>query len=152
MLGITPLVSMSESRLGLIMNSSIPRDSASEVLAISTSRSVRPICSRSSRNFLPAESTLFASPPALQTCLQSSCGPFAITQQHRTQPTRNWSFSHSRLGPRCALGASRHDDNDKRSTRLCGSQNEPLGHPDYVPPVNLETTPYGPQCPLSGLL
>src|SRR5260221_12402483 len=57
MLGITPLVSISERRLGLITNSSTPRDSANDVLDISTSRSVRPICSRSSRNFLPAEST-----------------------------------------------------------------------------------------------
>src|SRR5437879_605939 len=65
MLGITPLVSMSESRLGLVMNSSMPRDSARAVLANSTSRSVRPICSRSSRNFLPAESMLYALAPAL---------------------------------------------------------------------------------------
>src|SRR5262249_51368983 len=65
MLGMTPLVSMSESLLGLVMNSSMPRDSARAVLAISTSRSVRPICSRSSRNFLPADSMLFAIAPAL---------------------------------------------------------------------------------------
>src|SRR5947209_8211430 len=60
MLGITPLVSISERRLGLMMNSSMPRDSAREVLETSTSRSVSPICSRNSRNFLPANSTVFA--------------------------------------------------------------------------------------------
>src|SRR5215472_1778339 len=60
---MTPLVSISESRLGLMTNSSMPRDSASDVLASSTSRRVSPVCSRSSRNFLPAESTIFALPP-----------------------------------------------------------------------------------------
>src|SRR5947209_5019623 len=39
------------------MNSSMPRDSANDVLASSTSLSVRPICSRNSRNLLPADST-----------------------------------------------------------------------------------------------
>src|SRR5215470_12261730 len=57
MLGMTPLVSISDRRLGLMTNSWIPRDSASVVLAISTSRRVRPVCSRSSRNFLPADCT-----------------------------------------------------------------------------------------------
>src|SRR5579859_7507624 len=61
MLGITPLVSISESLLGLMMNSSIPLDSDNEVLEISTSLNVRPICSRKSRNFLPADNTVFAS-------------------------------------------------------------------------------------------
>src|SRR5215472_10513590 len=65
MLGMTPLVSISERRLGFTMKSSMPRDSANWVLAISTSRRVRPICSRSSRNFLPAENTVFALPPGL---------------------------------------------------------------------------------------
>src|SRR5579884_77141 len=59
MLGITPLVSISERRLGLITNSSMPRDSARDVLDNSTSRSVSPIYSRSSRNFLPADNTVF---------------------------------------------------------------------------------------------
>src|SRR6185312_15774111 len=58
MLGITPLVSMSERRLGLITNSSIPLDSAKEVLESSTSLRVRPICSRKSRNFLTADNTV----------------------------------------------------------------------------------------------
>src|SRR3954447_22412615 len=62
MLGITPLVSMSERRLGLITNSSIPLDSAKEVLESSTSRRVRPMCSRKSRNFLPADNTVFYAP------------------------------------------------------------------------------------------
>src|SRR6476659_4780419 len=58
MLGITPLVSMSDKRLGLMTNSSIPLDSAKEVLESSTSLRVRPICSRKSRNFLPADNTV----------------------------------------------------------------------------------------------
>src|SRR5216683_2344554 len=57
MLGITPLVSMSDRRLGLITNSSIPRVSAKVMLATSTSRNVSPICSRNSRSFLPADNT-----------------------------------------------------------------------------------------------
>src|SRR4249919_51209 len=61
MLGITPLVSISDSRLGLMMNSSIPLDSAKDVLEISTSLNVRPRCSRISRSFLPADNTVFAS-------------------------------------------------------------------------------------------
>src|SRR5579864_421841 len=62
MLGITPFVSISERRLGLMTNSSIPLDSAREVLESSTSRRVRPICSRKSRNFLPADNTVFYAP------------------------------------------------------------------------------------------
>src|SRR6266700_2394164 len=64
MLGITPLVSISESRLGLMMNSSMPRDSARWVLDTSTSRRVSPICSRKSRNFLPADNTCILPYPA----------------------------------------------------------------------------------------
>src|ERR1051325_2832576 len=62
MLGITPLVSISERRLGLITNSSIPLDLAKEVLESSTSRRVRPMCSRKSRNFLPADNTCVLRP------------------------------------------------------------------------------------------
>src|SRR5581483_2355825 len=81
MLGITPLVSMSERRLGLIINSSMERDSDRVVLEISTSRKVRPICSRSSRKRFPAASatsvlTIFRFPSkAYLPTLCEACSP-----------------------------------------------------------------------------
>src|SRR5581483_11548678 len=54
MLGISPLVSISESRLGPTRNSSFPCLSAIRALALSTSRIVSPSLSRSPLKFCPA--------------------------------------------------------------------------------------------------
>src|ERR1700686_4574940 len=56
MLGKIPLVSISESRLGGIENSSLRYLSATRALEFSTSRMVRPSFSRSVRRLFPAGS------------------------------------------------------------------------------------------------
>src|SRR6185437_9651330 len=55
MLGTTPLVSISERRLGGIAYSSLPCFCAIRALELSTSRMVKPNCSRNARRFCPPE-------------------------------------------------------------------------------------------------
>src|SRR6185437_1989247 len=55
MVGTTPLVSISERRLGGIAYSSLPCFCAIRALELSTSRIVKPNCSRNARRFCPPE-------------------------------------------------------------------------------------------------
>src|SRR6266852_9413726 len=111
MLGNTPLVSISESRLGLMINSSIPRDSARWVLDSSTSRRVSPICSRKSRNFLPADNTVFLPYPA----------GVALHASKALPANRQLAFSHSSIQP----------DNDHLNHS--GYAKSPIAAPMMVP-------------------
>src|ERR1041385_8241549 len=103
MLGMTPLVSISERRLSCRQNSGLPYLLARRVVAVSTSRIVSPRLSRTVRNFAPAVIT-----PSL----------LVAGKYH----TRRWMESSSEHGGQAESGTSLYKRNPApahRAARLC---------------------------------